>query len=54
MITVQHRQTSPEPITADELATRLNTTPVIAGQLLAAIDNPARMNGHAPALGGAR
>ena len=56
MVTVQHRQTSTEPITVDELATRLNTTPAIAGQLLAAVDNPApaRINGHTPALGGAR
>lgn len=60
MITVQHRQTSAEPITADQLADRLNTTPQIAGQLLAAIDNPApaptsaRINGHTPVLGGAR
>ncbi len=54
MITVQHRQTATEPITADELATRLNTTPAIAGQLLATIDNPARINGHTPVLGGVR
>ena len=55
MITVQHRQTNSQPITADELATRLNTSPAIAGQLLAAIDNPApaRINGHTPVLGGA-
>jgi hypothetical protein len=54
MITVQHRQTATEPITADDLAARLNTTPAIAGQLLATIDNPARINGHTPALGGVR
>jgi hypothetical protein len=54
MITVQHRQTSTQPITADELAIRLNTTPAIAGHLLATIDNPARINGHTPALGGVR
>jgi Protein of unknown function (DUF2637) len=56
MITVQHRQTSSQPITADELAAQLNTTPAIAGRLLAAIDDPApaRINGHTPALGGAR
>jgi hypothetical protein len=54
MITVQHRQTATEPITADELATRLNTTPAIAGHLLTTIDNPARINGHTPALGGVR
>ncbi|GAB1692791.1 hypothetical protein KRM28CT15_45940 [Krasilnikovia sp. M28-CT-15] len=57
MITVQHRQTSTQPLTADELAARLNTTPAIAGRLLATIDNPApvaRANGHVPALDGAR
>jgi hypothetical protein len=58
MITVQHRQTATEPITADDLATRLNTTPAIAGRLLTAIDNPApapaRINGNTPVLGGAR
>ncbi|GIE90879.1 hypothetical protein Are01nite_73590 [Actinoplanes regularis] len=56
MITMQHRQTSTQPITDDELAARLNTTPAIAGQLLSAIDNPAptRINGHAPVLGGTR
>jgi len=56
MITVQHRQTSTQPITADELAARLNTSPAVAGQLLTAIDNPtsARINGHTPVLGGAR
>ncbi|MEU7908979.1 DUF2637 domain-containing protein [Actinoplanes sp. NPDC049118] len=56
MITVQHRQTSTEPITAEELAARLNTSPAIAGRLLATIDNPAptRINGHTPALGSTR
>jgi uncharacterized protein DUF2637 len=54
MITMQHRQTSTEPITADDLATRLNTTPAIAAQLLATIDNPTRINGNTPVLGGAR
>jgi hypothetical protein len=58
MITVQHRQTSTAPITDDELAARLNTTPTIAARLLAAIDNPApapaRINGNTPALGGTR
>jgi hypothetical protein len=56
MVTVQHRQTSPEPITAAELAARLNTTDAIAGRLLTAIDNPApaRINGNTPALGGVR
>lgn len=53
---VQHRQTTTQPITAHELAARLNTTPAIAGRLLATIDNPApgRINGNAPVLGGAR
>jgi hypothetical protein len=56
MLVVQHRQTSTEPITADELAERLNTTPAIAGQLLITIDTPApaRINGNTPALGGTR
>ena len=56
MITMQHRQMSTEPITADELAARLNTTPAIAGQLLTVIDNPdpTRINGNIPALGGTR
>ena len=58
MITVQHRQTSTQPLTPGDLAARLGTTPAIAGQLLTAIDNPgpgmARINGHTPALGGAR
>jgi hypothetical protein len=54
MIAVQHRQTSTNPLTADDLAARLGTTPATAGQLLAAIDNPTRINGHAPVLGGAR
>lgn len=58
MITVQHRQTSNQPITADDLAARLNTTSALAGRLLTAIDNPApapaRANGHTPALGGTR
>ncbi len=56
MVIVQHRQTSTEPITPDELAGRLNTTPTIAGQLLSTIDNPAstRINGNIPVLGGTR
>jgi hypothetical protein len=56
MVTVQHRQTSTQPLTADELAARLNTTPATAARLLAAIDTPAadRVNGHAPAFGGVR
>jgi hypothetical protein len=56
MVTVQHRQTSTEPITADELAFRLNTSPAVAGRLLATIDNPAPagINGHTPVLGGVR
>jgi Protein of unknown function (DUF2637) len=55
---VQHRQTTGQPITADELATRLSTTPAIAGQLLAAIGSPpqvpARINGTPVLTGGAR
>ncbi|BCJ55088.1 hypothetical protein Asp14428_65630 [Actinoplanes sp. NBRC 14428] len=54
MVIVQHRQTSTEPITVDELAARLGTSSAIAGQLLTTIDNPARINGNTPALGGAR
>jgi uncharacterized protein DUF2637 len=54
MVIVQHRQTAAEPITVDELAARLGTSPAIAGQLLATIDNPARINGHTPVLGGIR
>jgi hypothetical protein len=56
MITMQHRQMSTEPITADELASRLNTTPAIAGQLLTVIDtpDPTRINGNIPVLGGTR
>jgi hypothetical protein len=54
MVVVQHRQTTTQPITAYELAARLNTSPAIAGQLLAIIDNPAPLNGHTPVLGGAR
>jgi hypothetical protein len=55
---VQHRQTTGHPITADELATRLNTTEAIAGKLLAAIGSPAqppaRINGTPVLTGGAR
>jgi hypothetical protein len=56
MITVQHRQTSTQPLTAEDLAARLNTTPTIAARLQAAIDTPAttRINGHTAALDGAR
>jgi hypothetical protein len=56
MITVQHRQTSTQPLTADDLAARLNTTPAMAGRLQTVIDTPAptRINGHIPALDGAR
>jgi hypothetical protein len=56
MITVQHRQTSTQPLTADDLAVRLNTTPAIAARLQTVIDTPAtaRINGHTPALDGAR
>jgi hypothetical protein len=59
---VQHEQTTGRPITADELAARMSITPATAGQLLAVIKPghnisapvPARVNGHIPALGGAR
>jgi hypothetical protein len=55
---VQHRQTTGQPITADELATRLNTTTAVAGKLLAAIGSPpqtpARINGIPVLTGGAR
>jgi hypothetical protein len=55
---VQHRQTTGQPISADELAMRLSTTPAIAGQLLAAIGSPpqvpARINGTPVLTGGAR
>ena len=54
MVIVQHRQTSTEPITNEELAARLNTSPAIAGQLLGTIDNPSRINGNTPALDGVR
>jgi hypothetical protein len=56
MITVQHRQTSAQPLTAADLAARLNTTPAIAARLQAVIDTSAtaRVNGHIPALDGAR
>lgn len=53
---VQHRQATGEHITADDLATRLNTTQAIAGRLLTTIATPqapARINGT-PVLGGAR
>jgi hypothetical protein len=54
---VQHRQTTGEHITPDELAARLNTTTAIAGKLLTAIDAsqpPARINGTPVLTGGAR
>jgi hypothetical protein len=54
MVVVQHRQTSTEPLTADELAARLNTTPAMAGQLLDTINGPAHINGNTPVLGGTR
>jgi uncharacterized protein DUF2637 len=54
MVIVQHRQTSTEPITVDELAARLNTTPAMAGQLLDTINGPAHINGNTPVLGGTR
>jgi hypothetical protein len=42
---VNHEQTTGRPITADELATRMTIAPAIAGQLLATINPPARING---------
>jgi hypothetical protein len=55
---VQHRQTTGQPITADELANRLNITVAIAAKLLTAIGNapqaPARINGTPVLTGGAR
>nr|WP_239102609.1 DUF2637 domain-containing protein [Actinoplanes siamensis] len=56
---VQHEQTTGQPITADELALRLNITPAVAASLIATIraTNPttARINGNTPTLtGGAR
>jgi hypothetical protein len=54
---VQHRQTTGQPITRDELAARLNTTPAVAGKLLTAIgvsQAPARINGTPVLTGGAR
>jgi len=55
---VQHRQTTGAHITADELATRLNTTPAVAGQLLTTVGSsaqaPARINGSTPVLVGER
>jgi hypothetical protein len=54
MVIVQHRQTATEPITVDELAARLGTSPAIAGRLLTTIDNPTRVNGNTPVLGGVR
>jgi hypothetical protein len=56
-VVVNHEQHTGQPITVDELADRLNTTPAIAGQLLATINPPAsvsaRVNG-VPVLDGAR
>jgi hypothetical protein len=56
-VVVNHEQHTGRPITVDELADRLNTTPAIAGQLLATINPPAtvpaRLNG-ARVLDGAR
>ncbi|AEV87188.1 hypothetical protein ACWT_6174 [Actinoplanes sp. SE50] len=54
---VQHEQTTGQPITADDLALRLNITPAVAETLITTIrdTNPARINGHIPTLtGGAR
>jgi hypothetical protein len=42
---VNHRQTTGQPITADELAGRLSINPETAGQLLAELGEPARVNG---------
>jgi hypothetical protein len=42
---VNHEQTTGRPITADELAARMSVTTTVAGQLLHAIDEPARING---------
>jgi hypothetical protein len=44
---VNHEQTTGQPITADDLATRMSIPPAIAGQLLATINPPARINGKA-------
>jgi hypothetical protein len=53
---VNHRQTTGQPITADELAARLSISPIVAGQLLATVDPSgeglARINGTP--IGGAR
>nr|WP_203739890.1 DUF2637 domain-containing protein [Actinoplanes cyaneus] len=53
---VQHEQTTGQPITADDLALRLNISPAVAGSLITAIratnPAPARLNGHTPTLTG--
>jgi disulfide bond formation protein DsbB len=60
MITVQHRQTSDQPLTADGLAARLNTTPAVATRLQAVLDTAAPasvsagINGHTVSLDGVR
>ncbi|MEU4694336.1 DUF2637 domain-containing protein [Actinoplanes sp. NPDC023714] len=56
---VQHEQATGRPITDSELATRMNVTPAVAGQLITSIRTtqsaPGRINGHTPTLtGGAR
>jgi hypothetical protein len=54
---VQHEQTTGQPITADQLAARMSVPPAVAAQLLAAVrgTSPERHNGNSPALtGGAR
>jgi hypothetical protein len=55
-VVVNHEQTTGAPITVEQLATRLSTTPAVAGQLLDAVkptNLPARINGT-PIGGGAR
>ncbi|MEU8656924.1 DUF2637 domain-containing protein [Actinoplanes philippinensis] len=55
---VQHEQTTGRPITVDELATRMNVTPTIAGHLIAVVNGthpaPVRINGTTPVLDGVR
>jgi hypothetical protein len=54
-VVVNHEQTTGAPITVEQLATRLSTTPAVAGQLLDAVNPtnlPARINGTP--IGGAR
>jgi hypothetical protein len=49
---VNHEQTTGRPITIDELAARMSVSTAVAGQLLHAVDEPARVNGAA--IGAAR